>query len=304
LLENPIRKNQFNRVKAISLIILLTIIGYVGLNTYQRDGLTFRLNQIQFRLPPILQSLSIKNPSSSGLDLAAPKMDCSKQGGSKDNSPQACLTAAELKKPAIFIWGDSYAIHLTTGYEERFGEKYQIGRRFYNGCPPIMDMELLNRKACTDVSNKIFQEIIKQNPARVVIAANWTDYDWKRIEGTINKLHEAGYKNIDLVGPAPVWSDGLYKQLYLKFLEDKNPNIPYRMTFGLNKEKDFLYIDKSLSGMANRLGVRYISISNILCNQDGCITRFGDTSDKLESIDAGHFTKTTSRYVVSQFPGI
>jgi len=303
-LENPIRKNQFNRIKAISLVILLAIIGYVGLNTYQRDGLTFRLNQIQFRLPPILQSLSIKDPSSSGLDLAAPKIDCSNQGESKDNSTYACLTTAELKKPAIFIWGDSYAIHLTTGYEERFGEKYQIGRRFYNGCPPIMDMELLNRKACTDASNRIFQEIIKQNPARVVIAANWTDYDWKRIEGTINKLHGAGYKNIDLVGPAPVWSDSLYKQLYLKFLEDKNPNIPYRMIFGLNKEKDFLSIDNSLSEMANRLGVRYISISNILCNQDGCITRFGDTSDKLESIDAGHFTKTTSRYVVSQFPGM
>ena len=217
---------------------------------------------------------------------------------SKDN----CLTSRELQKPVIFIWGDSYAIHLTTGYEERFGGAFQIGRRFYNGCPPIMDMELVNRKSCIDASNKIFQEILTQRPARVVLAANWTDYDWKKIEVTINKLHKAGYRNIDLVGPAPVWSDSLYKQLYLKFLEDKNPNIPYRMTFGLDKSRDFLSIDEALSEMANRLGVRYISISKILCNEDGCITRFGGTSAMLESIDAGHFTKSTSRYVVSQFP--
>jgi hypothetical protein len=54
--------------------------------------------------------------------------------------------------------------------------------------------------------------------------------------------------------------------------------------------------------MAESLNVKYISIVKILCNGDGCITRFGDTSDSLESIDAGHFTKTTSRYVVSHFP--
>lgn len=304
LLENPIRKNQFNQVKAISLAILLIMIGYVGLNTYQRDGLTFRLNQIQFRLPPILQSLSMKDPSSSGLDLAAPKVDCSNQGKPKDNSPQACLTAAELKKPVIFIWGDSYAAHLTTGYEERFGKKFQITRKFYNGCPPIMDLEIANRQNCTVKNQKIYEQVLKERPAKLIIAANWTDYDWEKIAGTITKLHQAGYNNIDLVGPAPVWSDGLYKQLYLKFLEDKNPNIPFRMNYGFDASKDFLGIDLGMRDMGKRLNVRYISITQILCDQDGCITRFGDTSDTLESFDAGHFTKKASKYVVSKFPGI
>jgi peptidoglycan/LPS O-acetylase OafA/YrhL len=304
LLENPIRRNQFNRVKAISLVILLAIIGYVGLNTYQRDGLTFRLNQIQFRLPPILQSLSIKDPSSSGLDLAAPKIDCSNQEEPKDNSPQACLTAAELKKPAIFIWGDSYAAHLTTGYEGRFGKDFQITRKFYNGCPPIMDLEIANRQNCTVKNQKIYEQILKERPTKLIIAANWTDYDWEKIAGTITKLHQAGYNNIDLVGPAPVWSDGLYKQLYLKFLEDKNPNIPFRMNYGFDASKDFLAIDLGMLDMSKRLNVRYISITQILCNQDGCITRFGDTSDTLESFDAGHFTKKASKYVVSKFPSM
>ena len=74
------------------------------------------------------------------------------------------------------------------------------------------------------------------------------------------------------------------------------------MTFGFNSEKDFLAMDIAMAKMAKRLNVRYLSIVNILCNAEGCITRFGETGDTLESIDAGHFTKMTSRYVVFQFP--
>jgi hypothetical protein len=76
------------------------------------------------------------------------------------------------------------------------------------------------------------------------------------------------------------------------------------MKYGFDASKDFLAINLAMQEMAKRLNVRYISITQILCNQNGCITRFGDTSDTLESFDAGHFTKKTSKYVVSKFPGI
>ncbi|WP_173955117.1 acyltransferase family protein [Polynucleobacter tropicus] len=301
-IEKPIRTNQFNKLKASILLVLLIVIGYIGFNTYQRDGLTFRLNQIQFRLPPILQALSVKDPSASGLDIGPPKIDCSL---SKLGAPAGaiCFTKEELQKPALFLWGDSYAAHLLIGYEERFASQYRISRLGYNGCPPIMGMELPNRKNCTVGNEQIFERILQQRPAKLVIAANWTDYDWQQVEATLIKLKQAGIEEIDLIGPAPVWSDGLYKQLYLKYLADRDSNIPYRMWFGLSKERDFLVIDQAMEKMAEKIHVRYISIAKILCNSEGCITRFGDTSASLEAIDAGHFTKTTSRYVVSHFPG-
>lgn len=301
LIEKPIRTNQFNKTKASILVILLIIIGYIGFNTYQRDGLTFRLNQIQFRLPPLLHTLSIKDPSTSALNIGPSKIDCSLP---KVDAPvdAICFTKEELRKPALFLWGDSYAAHLLIGYEEYFGASYRISRLGYNGCPPILGIELPNRKNCTAGNEQIFERIVSQKPAKLVISANWTDYDWQQIEATLARLKRAGIDEIDLVGPAPVWSDSLYKQLYLKYLSDRDPNIPYRMWFGLSKQRDFLLIDPDMKKMAERLNVKYISIVKILCNGDGCITRFGDTSDFLESIDAGHFTKTTSRYVVSHFP--
>lgn len=302
LIEKPIRTNRFNKTKAAILTVLLIIIGYIGFNTYQRDGLTFRLNQIQFRLPPLLNALSIKDPSASALNIGPPKIDCSLP---KVGAPAGaiCFTKEELGKPALFLWGDSYAGHLLIGYEEYFGSRYRISRLGYNGCPPIMGIELPNRKNCTAGNDQIFERIVSQKPAKLVIAANWTDYNWQQVETTLIKLKQAGIHEIDLVGPAPVWNDSLYKQLYLKYLSDRDPNIPYRMSFGLSKQRDFLLIDPDMEKMAEKLRVKYISIVKILCNNDGCITRFGDTSDSLESFDAGHFTETTSRYVVSHFPG-
>ena len=305
LLEKPIRTNRFNKSKVLLLLILLMVIGYIGFNTYQRNGLTFRLNQIRFRLPPQLQALSIKDPSASALDVLPPKIDCSlpvPKAPLGNPVDVICYSKEELQKPEILLWGDSYAAHLIVGYEQRFGSQYRITRVGYNGCPPIMGMELPNRKNCTAGNEQIFNRILRERPAKLVIAANWTDYDWKQVEGTITKLKQGGFEEFDLVGPAPVWSDGLYKQLYLKYLSDRDPNIPYRMQLGFDKAKDFLTIDAAMAKMAERLHVHYISIVKILCNSEGCITRFGDTSDTLESIDAGHFTKTTSRYVVSHFP--
>ena len=303
LIEKPIRTNRFNKTKAAVLLILLMTVGYVGLNTYQRDGLSFRLNQIRFRLPQTLQALSIKDPAASALDNAPAKINCSLPGVDLSTvSAHDCLTQEELHRPALFIWGDSYAAHLNPGYEQYFGDKYRITRVFYNGCPPIMDAEFPSRKNCTVKNEQVFKQILNERPAKLVIAANWTDYDWQQIEATIIKLQEAGYRSIDLIGPAPVWSDSLYKQLYLRYLIDRDSNIPYRMSFGFNKERDFFVIDAAMAKMAQRLDVHYISIVKILCNAQGCITRFGETADKLESVDAGHFTKTTSRYVVSQFP--
>ena len=43
LVERRIRLGGHNKVKVITLVILMTIVGYVGYNTYSRDGLKFRI---------------------------------------------------------------------------------------------------------------------------------------------------------------------------------------------------------------------------------------------------------------------
>jgi hypothetical protein len=72
------------------------------------------------------------------------------------------------------------------------------------------------------------------------------------------------------------------------------------MTFGLNQ--NFIQLEPQLSALATQLGVNYISAKNIMCNEDGCITRFGETGDTLTTFDGAHLTEMASVFLVSKFP--
>jgi peptidoglycan/LPS O-acetylase OafA/YrhL len=293
LIERPIRFGRHRKTKTAILCFLMLAVGFVGFNTYARDGLTFRLSQIQFRLPPVLQSLGQKSQkNSSNVETKTAK------AVEVDDKLDSKLL--KIPKKQIWLWGDSYAEHLVAGYQSRFGYEFEIIQLNSNGCPPILDLELPNRRNCAETNKKNFERILTEFPYKVVLAANWTDYDWKKVYKTINSLQISRYSNIDVIGPAPQWNDSLYKQLYLNYLSTKNSEIPHRMHFGLNQ--NFLNIEPKLNELATINKARYISIVKILCNNSGCITRFGDTSDKLASFDGGHFTEVASKYVVDKFP--
>ena len=293
LIERPIRFSKYHKTTAAILCFLMLGIGFVGFNTHARDGLTFRLNQIQFRLPPVLQSLGQSNPSYSSSTQA----QNSKTIEALDNKDPKIVQAP---KKQIWLWGDSYAGHLVAGYQARFGDQFEIIQLNSNGCPPILNLELPNRRNCSQINQQNFERVLNKKPYKVVLAANWTDYDWKRVDKTIQALQKSGYNSIDVIGPAPQWNDSLYKQLYLNYLETRNLEIPYRMQFGLNE--NFLLIEPKLKELVALNNARYISIVKILCNDSGCITRFGDSSETLASFDGGHFTEVASKYVVSKFP--
>jgi len=277
--EKFFRFGPVSLIKVFILIALLSTIGFVGYNTYVRDGLTFRLNQVQFRLPIALQKL----------------------GEKYIKPPEDSLNPAEndIKKDKIFLWGDSYAEHLLVGYKKTLGEKYQIENIGIQGCPPILKLDIAWRKGCSKSNEDKIEKIKNEWPERLVLAANWTDYDWRQVQVTIDELRRIGYDKIEIVGPAPQWRESLYKQLYLNYLATKDENIPYRMNFGLNN--NFLEIEPQLKAIAIKNKINYLSIVDVLCNNSGCITRFGEDSRDLASFDGGHLTSAASIYVVSRF---
>lgn len=286
LIERPIRFGKFSGIKSIFLTILMVAVCHQGINTYIRDGYVFRLQHLQFRLPPELITLSI-NAEKPAKEMA-----------------NAEFKLASQKRPLIFLWGDSYAGHLVYGYEKRFGNDFEI-IPLMGGCPALLNTELSNKKNCPEITQANLQRVLDERPSKLVIAANWTDYsNWPELAKTISILKQNGFYQIDLVGPAPQWKETLYKQLYLHYAFNRNIEnayiSPYRMNFGLNP--NFLKIEPQIKQLAKDFGLHYISIVDILCNEDGCITRFGDTADKLASFDGGHLTNYASEFVVRRFP--
>ena len=290
--ERPVRSGGGDTIKISVLVSLMAITGYVGYNCYQRDGLGFRY-------PEIVQEFATFNYDYSGIYREG---TCFLREDQTYTAFNECEPhGLDPGKPSILIWGDSFSAHLYPGFSANFGNESNIIQRTASGCPPIMDLDIGDRPYCREINNQIFQYIQKQRPEKIILAAEWPRYDWPKLWNTVVLLRKTGFTNIDLVGPVPLWLDGLPKQLYLKYRSDAFHRIPDRMWYGINP--DFFEFEVYLSEFAKKMKLNYISPKKILCNEDGCITRLGDTGDSLTACDYGHLTKAGSIYLVSRFPG-
>jgi hypothetical protein len=290
LIEKPIRFGKYSKAKTISLLILMIAVGYAGYNCYKQDG-------FGFRFPKIVQELTSKYDFQKVYRAGT----CFLYDDQDFSAHNSCKLESEGdKKPSILLWGDSHAAHLYSGYKTFFGEKFEIIQRNAAGCPPILNMEIVIHPHCKEINDHVFELIKIKKPEKVVLAAIWTHYDWKKIEETISQLRKIGITDINLIGPVPQWNESLQKLLYLTFKSDELHRVPKRMKFGVNQ--NFIQLDSLMSDFSSQLKVNYISPKNIFCNEQGCLTRFGDTADTLTTWDSSHLTEIGSKFLVSHFP--
>jgi peptidoglycan/LPS O-acetylase OafA/YrhL len=291
LLEKPVRSGKHGKEKALALTMMMITVGYIGFYSSDDDGPAPKL-------PKIVQDLiGYKYQKSAKFEKSA----CS-LGPSQDYSAFThCAWQDEQDtKPSLLLWGDSNAEHLYAGYKDSFGGQFEIVMRTASLCPPIMNMEIASRPHCKKINDYIFESIRKNKPEKVVLAAIWNEYDWKKIESTINQLRKIGITNIDVIGPVPRWTDNLPRLLYLKYRSDALRQIPERMKFGLRQ--DVIELDQTLANYSKQLKVNYVSAIKILCDEHGCITRLGETGDTLTAYDHVHLTVKSSQFLVSRFP--
>lgn len=298
LVERPMRFGPHRAAKSIALLSMMIIVGFAGYASYARDGMPSRF-------PKIVQGLTQQQYDPTGPYRLG---TCYLPGGMDYPAFASCkVEAVEPKGRTLLLWGDSHAAHLYPGYKASYGAAYDVIQRTIALCPPILDLDVPddnphgNNPLCRQINNGIFDEIKMTQPRKVVLAAAWTHYkDWQRVEETVSRLRKIGITDIDLIGPVPQWSESLPKQLYLYFKSDKFHRVPERMKLGLVPTVP--ETDVAASSLASRLGVNYISPLRILCNDDGCVTRLGDTVDSLTAWDYAHLTENGSRFLVSQFP--
>jgi len=295
VLEKPIRLGARKEAMALALIAAMAIAGCTGYATQLNNG-------FPSREPKIIRDIS----SPIQVEKRAIDVYQSWRRGTCFLDPwqtyadfDKCKTAPEdTNKPAILLWGDSYAAHLYPGYKSRFSHDYNIVQRTTSSCPPIMGMEMTNVLQCKEINEQILSSIKEKKYDTVVLSANWDEADWPRIVDTIKQIQAIGISKIDVIGFFPQWNNGLPRNIYLKY--KSTGTIPNRMRVGLNLS-DF-EADKKLAALVKPLNVNFISPMQILCNDQGCITMTGATSDTLVSLDYGHLTVDGSGYLVSHFP--
>jgi SGNH domain (fused to AT3 domains) len=285
-------------MKAIAMASLILGVAGGGLYVWKHDG-------VPSRLPGLAVFTTDLWPQTFA---AWTKASCPAKAGPRPF--ENCNERIDPSKKTILIWGDSYAGHLMPGFHEQFDANYNVVGRAQGACAPIVDtlyeqfaiQSGLNTKNCVETNVEVFDWVRRVKPDRVVLAASWGSYAWGMTEKTVQALRGLGISDIEVVGQPVVWEVNLQHALYEAYRKSLPHAVPRRLPVGPNGASLGPFeIDQQMRRWAEGLNLTYISLTDRLCNTEGCLALAG-SDDHLMSVDTAHFTVWGSDYVVSTFP--
>jgi len=284
-IEKPIRRAKAVKPSAVYLAVGMALCGLAGATIYLMGGLGFRLPQ-QFahftHLPP-------------GEDTHT---DCFLED--KSNFLANCTEV--LRRPALFVWGDSHADRLYWGLKS-MQEKGQIGLLQVTGasCPPILGFKSYRNNKCEDVNAYALQSIRRTRPDIVLLHASWVQYsvDIPKLAFTIQQLRDAGVGKIVLLGPVPLWSGGTILRSLFRCWRPLNSSTEFPRYSRCGLDSRVSQVSNQLRRSVERLNVEYISAYDALCNRFGCLTHVFEDGDQLVTYDYGHLSTGGSKYLIN-----
>jgi peptidoglycan/LPS O-acetylase OafA/YrhL len=293
LIEKPIRHEGRKKNLVLSLLLLMTMVGVLGLAVNYSNG-------IPSRMPSFIQTLSTIEFDHS---IRTRVGTCFLLNGQTSRDFSNCRDdSVEGRKTALLV-GDSHASHLYPGLSERFGKSVNVIQRTAGGCPPMLGPQTDSMsQVCKDVNDYIKRWVSENRPEIVVLAGNWIFYPPNELQFTVRWLKQAGVSSIYVVGPVPQWRESLIKQLYLHYRKTGQASAPNRMLTGLSQ--GLFEVDQELGAVAQKEGAEYVSPVAMLCDTHGCLTRYDSSLETVLTWDYGHLTNGASEFLVSKFPDI
>jgi peptidoglycan/LPS O-acetylase OafA/YrhL len=303
LIERPIRLGERNRLKITLLIATMTMVAYLGFNTFERNGL--QLRKIAFEAA-ILENYNYFNGKSEETFWAEGCFNLNH--GVEFFIANKCDAQITNGTNNAFIIGDSHSAYLSQylkGY--LIGNKYSVHHYSTAYCTPLSTQD--RRQRCRDINNYVWEKILDVKPELLIISGYylaWAEssdygesvpYD-EYISLKVAQLKSLGIKNILILGQIPTWKDGLPQLLTRKFVL-KHRKIPVRTYEGITPES--LAWDSKLASKTYPNGVHYLSLKNLLCNEDGCMTIVGQNlREDLIVFDYGHLTKSGAKFLTER----
>lgn len=285
VVEKPIRSGKSLMVARVS--IAMAIVGCVGLSAVHNNGYENRMPAVIRGLTTAVVDQTLWRPSQCFLD-----------GDDKAFSSD-CI--GDGRRPLLLLWGDSYGASLYPGLKSlQASVDFGLAQYTRAGCPPILHFVVQSRPPCVASNDFVLSVIRSMKPDIVLLYSIWSSYPGfsaDRLDATIAALRAARVKRIVLMGPPPMWLGGLPQTVYQYYAAHRlnDPVIPERSRFHL--AAGVSQLDQVLRAKAMSLGIEYISAWNIMCNQDGCLTRAGES---LTTEDYGHLSTAGATFLAER----
>jgi SGNH domain (fused to AT3 domains) len=200
-LERPIRLDKHSNVKVTVLLVMMTLVGYIGYNTFERDGLKFRAaakNNEQFRVDALKEEKLVRQT-----EIRAGICHFNKKGQNADIESFVanwkCFSDDKgLKNPKILLFGDSHAADKSMGLRLNGVDIVQVGGA---GCSINPNLATDQRSYC-----KYIFDIVKRHAAEYDVIFLSNEFPMSEINAdNINQVFNywSGSKQVYLFTPMP-----------------------------------------------------------------------------------------------------
>ncbi|CCD95229.1 putative acyltransferase, group 3; O-antigen acetylase; membrane protein [Bradyrhizobium sp. ORS 375] len=201
--------------------------------------------------------------------------------------------AGQGRRPLVLIWGDSYGAALYPGLLHFADERgYDVAQYTASACPPLIGYTLEARPFCKSINDDVAARIGRLRPDVVILDATWGHAETvlrQDLPRTVSELKASGIARIVLMGPPPSWQGAGLSRNVLDYYRQSGQVLPERTFFRSNDEwtrgRDALFRE-----LTAELGIDYVSVRDVFCNDDGCLSRIGPGASQLTAFDPGHLT--------------
>ncbi|MBP9235738.1 MAG: hypothetical protein KBF30_13765, partial [Hyphomonadaceae bacterium] len=183
-------------------------------------------------------------------------------------------------------------------------QRFRLAQLTVTMCPPLIH-EAAAGPQCAVMRAEMSKRIAEIRPRTVVLASAWYR-DAPGLEQKLNEtiafLRTSGVAEIIIVGPPPKWAPTLPIALFHELRT--SGSIPSVLPADPRRLAETRLLEARLRAIATRANVRYVSLLDVLCEPQGCLTRVSEAlPGGLVATDGEHISSAAAAYVVERALG-
>jgi peptidoglycan/LPS O-acetylase OafA/YrhL len=280
LIEKPLRFGGRRELKAAGLAAAMSAVALAGVIVYAGHG-------FDFRLPREIRAMADVPEQNAQWRANRCLIDLSQQTSFADE----CVE--HKRRPLLLLWGDSTAGALMPGLlKAQETRHFGLAQLNASSCVPILNIDIAVTPGCRANNDRVLAMAIKLKPDVILLHGTW-EKTLDQVGATVATLKRETQARVVVLGPGVLWRRGLPNEVLRHYLLH-HQLIPSRSAAAVVPRG----IDRDLRAVVVRGGGEYISAVDVLCNDEGCLTRLGDTANDITASDQVHLTEKASVFLV------
>jgi SGNH domain (fused to AT3 domains) len=279
-IERPFRFGRPVPLKAASLAGAMAVVAVAGVIVFRNGG-------FDFRLPVEIRAMAQVTTQADQWRVHQCMLDL----GHETTFADDCVERG--RRPLLLLWGDSTAGSLMPGLRRAQRTRdFAIAQFTSSACAPALNVDIPGVPHCRAINDQVLRLARELRPD-IVLLHGTADKFMDHMAETVTALKRDTAARVVMLGPEPLWRRGLPSEV-LRYYMLHHRLIPARYNGNLSPN----WADAELRARLVPKGAEYISAWDVLCNQDGCLTRIGDAAGDISASDVIHLTEKGSVFLV------